>query len=63
MKLTIREMERETGFSGTKIRAKLSKAGIKPVGKKTIETKLTHGSAIQKINLYDFEQIKAVLNG
>lgn len=62
MNLTIREIERETGFSGTKIRAKLSKAGVKPIGKKTIETKLTYGNSVQKVNLYDLEQVKAALH-
>lgn len=63
MELTVRQIVFKTGVSQTTIRKRIKQHGIKRVGKTEIKTRPIAGGIInQQAELYDFEQVKAVLD-
>lgn len=63
MSMTVNQIAFKTGFSKTFIRKRIKQHAIKSVGKTQIQTRPISGGVInQKSGLFDFEQVKAVLN-
>lgn len=63
MNMTVNQIAFKTGLSKTHVRRRIKQHAIKSVGKTQIQTRPISGGVInQKSELYDFEQVKAVLN-
>ena len=64
MQLTVKQISSKTGISDTTIRKRIKQHGIKRVGRQIIgKTRTTSGGIINhKAEIYDFEQVKAVLD-